>query len=50
LESALDADMDNHLADAAQHQDNRKNGHGKKLLKTGEGSFELEAPGDRNCP
>lgn len=48
LESALDAEMDAHLDDAVREQCNRKNGHNRKLLKTGEGSFELETPRDRH--
>ena len=50
LESALDAEMDAHLSDedTTLPPGNRRNGHNKKLLKTGEGSFELETPRDRN--
>jgi putative transposase len=48
LEAALDAEMDAHLHDSVRQQGNRKNGHNRKLLKTGEGSFELETPRDRH--
>ena len=48
LESALNAEMDAHMDDVVREQGNRKNGHNKKLLKTGEGSFELETPRDRH--
>jgi transposase-like protein len=44
-EAAITAELDHHLA----HQDkpNRKNGLGSKIVKTGSGSFELNAPRDR---
>lgn len=38
LESALEGEMDVHLDEGQRELGNRKNGHGKKLLKTGEGS------------
>ena len=43
LESALNAEMDAHMDDVVRQQGNRKNGHNKKLLKTSEGSFELDS-------
>ena len=44
-EAAITAELDHHLA----HEDkpNRKNGMGSKIVKTGSGSFELNAPRDR---
>lgn len=44
-EAAITAELDHHLA----HEDeaNRKNGLGSKIVKTGSGSFELNAPRDR---
>ncbi|MBT6637792.1 MAG: IS256 family transposase, partial [Candidatus Marinimicrobia bacterium] len=45
-EAAITAELDHHLA----HSDdpNRKNGKGSKTIKTGSGSFELNAPRDRS--
>jgi len=44
-EAVITAELDHHLA----HEDdpNRKNGLGSKIVKTGSGSFELNAPRDR---
>lgn len=48
LEAALDGEMDNHLTSCEeQNQPNRRNGHTKKMLKTGTSTFELETPRDR---
>lgn len=44
-EAALTAELDHHLAQEAEP--NRKNGGGSKIVKTGSGSFELNAPRDR---
>jgi len=45
-EAAITAELNHHLA----HEDlpNRKNGRGSKIVKTGSGSFELNAPRDRS--
>ena len=48
LEAALDAELDEHLASTSRQNANRKNGHNRKILKTGDGSFEIETPRDRN--
>lgn len=47
LESALDAELDNHLDDQQRRKGNRKNGYGSKQLKTSEGTLDLSAPRDR---
>jgi len=47
LESALQAEMEEHLDESERLKGNRKNGTSKKLLKSSEGTFELETPRDR---
>lgn len=47
LESALSAEMDEHLTAQERENGNRKNGTSKKTLKSSLGSFELETPRDR---
>lgn len=48
LESALEGEMDAHLADCRSLGDsNRRNGKTAKLVKTATGSFELNTPRDR---
>ena len=50
LEAALDGEMDSHLSDCqTQGQSNRRNGKLSKKVKTATGSFQLEAPRDRNA-
>lgn len=44
-EAAITAELDQHLA--SSDQPNRKNGKGSKIIKTGSGSFELNASRDR---
>jgi putative transposase len=44
-EAAITAELDHHLANS--NEANRKNGKGSKIIKTGTGSFELNAPRDR---
>jgi putative transposase len=48
LESALEAEATEHLDLEERSNGNRRNGTNKKLLKTSDGSFELETPRDRN--
>jgi len=49
LETALEAEMDNYLAeDILNNSKNRRNGKGKKTIKSPTGEFELETPRDRN--
>lgn len=45
-EAALSAELDSHLAQDVDA--NRKNGSGKKTIKSSTGSFELATPRDRN--
>lgn len=45
-EAALTAELEHHLAQ--EDTPNRKNGSGSKIVKTGSGSFELNAPRDRD--
>jgi putative transposase len=47
LESALEAEMDNHLDDDERLRGNRRNGTSRKIVKSSDGSFELETPRDR---
>jgi transposase-like protein len=44
-EAAISAELDHHLS--STEEPNRKNGKGFKTIKTGSGSFELNAPRDR---
>lgn len=47
LESALESEMEEHLDEDERFKGNRRNGTSKKLVKSSEGSFELETPRDR---
>lgn len=47
LESALDAEVEEHLDEGERNRGNRRNGKGKKIIKSSDGSFELETPRDR---
>lgn len=47
LEASLESEMDEHLNEIERTKGNRRNGTSKKLLKTSDGSFELETPRDR---
>ena len=47
LESALSAEMEEHLTEQERDNGNRKNGTSKKTIKSSVGSFELETPRDR---
>ena len=47
LESALEAEVDEHLDEGERLRGNRRNGKSKKILKSSDGSFELETPRDR---
>ena len=44
-EAAISAELEHHIANG--NEPNRKNGTGSKTIKTGSGSFELNAPRDR---
>lgn len=48
LEAALEAEIESHLADADPALKNRRNGYNSKLLKTMDGTIELDTPRDRN--
>lgn len=48
LESALQAELDEHLEGEDEEQQNRKNGYSTKQLKTASGTIELNTPRDRN--
>ncbi len=48
LESALEGEMEEHLDDDSRASGNRRNGTSKKLVKSSDGSFELETPRDRD--
>lgn len=48
LESALQAELDEHLDSEDEEQQNRKNGYSTKQLKTASGTIELDTPRDRN--
>ena len=47
LESALDAEVEEHLDESERVRGNRRNGKSKKVVKSSDGSFELETPRDR---
>lgn len=48
LEAALQAELDEHLQEEDEAQQNRKNGYSTKQLKTASGTIELDTPRDRN--
>jgi transposase-like protein len=53
LQTMLEAEMDNHLGyqkhdDKNKKTSNRRNGHGKKSVRSGYGEVELEVPRDRD--
>ena len=47
IETALDAEMEGHISKTAKKKGNKRNGKGKKTIKTAEGSFEIATPQDR---
>ena len=47
IEKALQAEMDAHLDPDQRAEGNKRNGKGKKKLKSGFGSFEIDTPQDR---
>ncbi len=47
LESALESEMEDHLDEDERIKGNRRNGSSKKVVKSSDGSFELETPRDR---
>lgn len=48
IEKALNAEMDEHLDDSERISGNKRNGKGKKTIKSSSGSFEIETPQDRH--
>lgn len=48
IEKALDAEMDGHLDENQREQGNKRNGKGKKTIKSRSGSFEIDTPQDRH--
>lgn len=48
LESAMDAERDEHLDHEQRQNGNRKNGHKPKQLKTSQGTLDIETPRDRS--
>lgn len=47
IEKALEAEMENHLLSDSGDK-NKRNGKGKKTIKSGLGTFEIQTPTDRN--
>ncbi|WP_265164273.1 IS256 family transposase [Salinimicrobium tongyeongense] len=47
IEKALEAEMDSHLNEEERSGGNKRNGKGKKKIKSGFGSFEINTPQDR---
>ena len=47
LESALEAEMEAHLDNEQRELGNKRNGKGKKTIKSSTGSVEIETPHDR---
>ncbi len=48
LESALEAEMEDHLGEEERSLGNKRNGKGQKTVKTGVGNVTIEPPYDRN--
>ncbi len=48
IEAALEAEMSDHLSDEKAQKKNKRNGKGKKTLKTNHGPLEIKTPQDRN--
>lgn len=48
LEKALSAEMESHLDDNERLRGNKRNGNGKKTIKSSLGSFDIETPQDRH--
>ena len=47
LETALEAEMEEHLSETERSLGNKRNGKGRKTIKSSSGSIELETPQDR---
>ena len=48
IEKALEAEMEEHLSDDERDEGNKRNGKGRKTVKSSAGSFEIETPQDRH--
>ena len=48
IEKALESEMDGHLDERERTRGNKRNGKGKKTIKSSAGSFEIETPQDRH--
>ncbi len=48
INSILEGEMEGHLDEGERSSGNRKNGKGKKLLKTSSGNIEVSTPRDRS--
>lgn len=48
IEKALEAEMEHHLSTVTSDVKNKRNGKGKKTIKSGLGTFEIQTPTDRN--
>ena len=47
IEKALEAEMDVHLDESQRSKGNKRNGKGRKTIKSGVGTFDIETPEDR---
>src|SRR5690554_1837174 len=47
IEKALEAEMEGHLDDVERSQGNKRNGKGKKTVKSAHGSFDIAIQQDR---
>ena len=47
IEKALESEMEEHLGESERIGGNKRNGKGKKTIKSSTGSFEIETPQDR---
>jgi len=48
IEKALESEMEGHLDELERVRGNKRNGRGKKTVKSSAGSFEIETPQDRH--
>ncbi len=48
IEAALESEMEAHLDKEERSIGNKRNGKGKKTVKSSSGSFEIDTPQDRN--
>jgi transposase-like protein len=47
IEKALQAEMEGHLDEGERTKGSKRNGKGKKTLKSGFGTFDIDTPQDR---